>query len=963
MKNPLNIQLLFLVLSFMLTASLRAQVKGNDNRKPVDNIPVDPMLRMGKLDNGFTYYIRKNQEPQQRVFLRFVVKVGHIHEDADQKELAHVLEHMPFIGTAHFPAPRDYFKKNSVTKQGQTQGNRTTYSLSFASGKDELILDGLTFFRDIAGELVLDPVKINEERQVVYEEHRSLAENDIHAKYKRKVLGDSLYLLFEAKRQNIIHFKHESLFRFYNDWYRPDLEAVIIVGDIDPERIEQQIKSMFSNLKRPADPRKLKEEEIPPLKNQNRAVILTGEKQNETEVRISMLQTPLDEDLKTLAIHDLYEEMIRKRLHAQVQQYDAPFITAANSFENSSNLFTTVQLKPASIKRGMQTAIMELERVKRYGFTEKELEMARVTMKDRYVLPDQLESEKIIEEYEDHFVKGDIPNIEFKKKVKNQWFMNVTVNDINKTVGNWVTYSNMNIGMFAPEKIKDLLPDEQTLLAWIDEARLSDIAPYKDKPARIFMSANELASIKGPSKFERSEVKEIGVTRIKFPNGLQVLLKPVGSDAGNGNISIEGFSKGGTSLFKGDDFLNANYAVNVITGSGLSTLDQFELKELMALKNIDIYTYIEERDQGIMTFSSTAELETVLFIINRYFTKPNKVRKAFENIMALSKDDLTRIQDHDIQRAIAFAVDSARLRETTFAPSDLDKITLDKVYKIFRQLFSNASNYTFVLSGDFDVDKVTPLVAKYLGSIPGVKEKTDLYQHTATKLQGKINKTIYRDIKEGANVNLKLKGFYEVNAINNFRLDILQATLQELIFWRLREKERGVYQVVVLHKKSQLQDGMYEFSIAFNCADPNTRKLIAATLDEIALLKNKGINADAFQRVLAFKTSAQKDDLKSRQFWTGYLKEQIQHARPLSEIAMYDSLLNSLTPKSIQEIAQKYLKEDNLLQVVLLPESYRSKEKESGKLWRKAGRWLSSVAHGHEPRNSSNNSMKILTGL
>jgi zinc protease len=898
--------------------------------QPNDTIPLDPMVKVGKLDNGLTYYIRRNTHQRNKVTLNLVVKAGYDQEDADQDHLAHVLEHVPFTGTVNFPNPREYFDGKGVKRRefnAETHSNYTSYFIS-VTPKEELINDGLRFLHDCAGNILITPEKINKARRSTYNELRSGSGTSAQQQYALKIFTDAGKKIMRT--ENIKEFKDESLTRFYHDWYRPDLQAIMIVGDIDVEKMGLMVASLFSDLKNPPDPRPHQKKTYG-LNRKTQVLTYTDPNQTETEIQIIMRrrkgESGVVQTYKEEVIAQLFDEMMNKRMNDAKNYPDFSSESASYQYHevydiNGSAVLSKVIVKPSKIKEGFEFSIKEFERIRRYGFSEAEVERAKSNVSPY----NDISTGTILDDYILHFVAGRrAPNIEFRNRLLNYFNKEITTEDVNRVTTSWVSDTNRDIVIFAPSSAKELLPNETMIMQWADEAKAENIQPYKLKKIKDDITVDrKLLDLKNSVTFHQHEIPAIGVTDIVLSNGLRIVLRPVANDDPDSVIHIHGFRKGGASAYQGTDYTAALLSVMLVNQSGIGAFNQSELNEFIANKDLSIYPYITRTSNGIRVSSKTSNIETAMYFIHQYFSNPAKDNIVFQNLIASEKASLL-VSKKNVYGILLKAIDEqlANINFKTSAanPADLDKINIDRMYDIYREQFGNARDFSFVISGNFDRKKIIPIVAKYLSALPSKSKKEIVQLPAVTETKGFKRTTLYGPLThDQASVQLKLVGPFKRTEKNILLLDILHLTLQDLLTKRLRMKDGSVYGVSVEPERYRFNNDIYTFTIAFTCAAAEVERIVSDAKEEISSVA-KGIAPELFAKVITFERDQLLENRKSYDFWMTYLGEQIENDQPLTGILNAETLLNKMSPGDVQSAAKEYLTMDRLMEFVILPEA------------------------------------------
>jgi len=904
-------------------------------------LPLDPQVKTGKLANGFTYYIRKNTEPKQRVQLYLALKAGSILEDEDQRGLAHFMEHMSFNGTKNFPKNElvNYLQKSGVRfgadLNAYTSFDETVYQLPLPTDDPQLLKNGMQIMRDWAQDALLDPEEIEKERGVVLEEKRlgKGAQQRMQEKFLPMIFNNSRY----ANRLPIgtdgvlTKFKPETITRFYKDWYRPDLQALIVVGDIDVAQMEKMIKDMFSDLKNPAKSKKRTEYNIP-LLNKNQFIAVTDKEFPYTVAQV-IIKHP-EKDIKTTAdlrhniIRSLYNQMMDERFGELMKQAEPPFLQGGSdisSFMAGLDAATAVVVaKPGELEKGFKAVFTELERVRKYGFTATELERAKASyltsMEAALKEKDKTNSSSYVQEYLQLFLKGTAsPGIEYEYAFAKKEVPAIALNEVNGLTKQYLTEVNRDVVIMAPEKEKEGLPNEETVRSWIRSVSSSNVVAYVDQVSDKPL----MAKVPSPGKIVAEKKNEkVGFTELTLSNGVKVVLKP--TDFKNDEILISAFSPGGTSLYPDSLYETASFSSAIVSRSGLSSFNSIQLPKLLNGKRVNVNPYITERTEGLSAFAAPKDLEVAMQLIHLYFTEPRMDKEIFQSIMQQQKGALAnRSSDPNsvFGDTIAAVLGNYNIRRTGPSLEKLNMVKEAKLLDIYKDRFADAGDFTFTIVGNFDIAEIKPLLATYLGSLPStsrVEEARDLGIYTP---EGLITKKVYKGQEPKATVRLVFSGGYNYNEDNNNQIQALGEILQIKLIERLRELESGVYSPSARAGYSKFPKNRYSFSVSFGCAPENVERLVAATLDEIAKLKSSGAEMSDIEKFLAEERRSTELQLKQNNFWLSYLSSAYQLQDDPEEILTYVESLKKITPESLKAAANTYLSGKNMIKMILLPES------------------------------------------
>jgi len=941
-------------LALLITASsVFAQVK----RKPIPSpkekphvvdrvlgtrpLPVDPAVIIGKLPNGLTYYIRKNTEPKNRAELYLVNKVGSILETDAQQGLAHFTEHMAFNGTRDFPKNElvNYLQKSGVKfgadLNAYTSFDETVYQLPLPTDSAKIFEKGFDILANWAGMLTFDPKEIDSERGVVLEEQRLRGKNAqerLQQQLLPVLLNNSRYAQrLPIGKENILKtFQPQTIKSFFHDWYRPDLQAVIAVGDFDPKQVEQLIKDNFSELKNPPHEKPRVQYTVPATPD-TKVKIATDKEYPYTLAEI-IVRHP-ETTVKTAADYlqsvriNLFNQMMSARLNELLQKPVPPFLYAEASYASflaNQDAFTTVAVAKSAdqLKEALQTTLNEIERARKFGFTETELARAKdnilTQIENAWKEKDKTSSVNFVQEYQQNFLQGEaIPGIDFEYNFYKNNIGRITLSEMNNLAGKFISNQNRAVVVQAPDKEKSKLPTPQTLLSWVN-ATGKGLTPYVDNVSKTPLLDKEPAGTKVTAQ---TKDEAIGTTTLTLGNGVKVTLKP--TDFKNDQILINGYGFGGTSLASDQDFISANLAPDIVGSSGVGSMTEIQLGKMLSGKNVRVSPYISETTQGISASSSPKDFETALQLIYLYFTQPRKDNDIWQSQIAQAKAMLPN-QSLDpasvYQDTVTAVLGSHNIRRMPLTIAKLDAASLDKAYDFYKARFADASGFTFTLVGSFDIEKIKPLLEKYLGGLPSTNHPETFKVLGIHAPTGQLTKNVYKGIGDKSTVQMVFSGNFDYNLANKQQLDALEEILNIKLIERLREKEGGVYSPGVSIGYSKIPMSRYSATIHFTCAPANVDKLINATMEEIAKIKQNGAEPTDIQKYQAEDKRASEVQLKQNSFWASYLIRASQNGENPDLVLNHMKDLDQITVQSTKEAANKYLSGTNLIKLILYPE-------------------------------------------
>ena len=903
-------------------------------------IPLDAAVRTGKLSNGFTYYIRHNEEPKNRVQLYLLNKAGSILEEEDQRGLAHFLEHMNFNGTKHFPKNNlvDYLQKAGVRfgadLNAYTSFDETVYQLPLPTGDAGLVKNGLMIMRDWAQEATLDPEEIEKERGIVLEEERlgKGAQERMQRQYFPMLLNQSRY----ASRIPIgldsvlLHFKRPVIQRFYNDWYRPNLQALVVVGDIDVNSIEKMVKEYFSTLKNPANMRPRTKYEVP-LTGKNQFMIVTDPETSSVEMQILVkhrapgLET--EADYLTSMKNNLFNQLLNTRRYVETNQERNPaFVNAGMGIQgiiNGVDAFGfSVTAKEGQLQQAFSQAWTVVEKVKRYGFTQGELDRAKQSflrnMEAALNEKSKTPSVSFVKEYQNLFLnKEAAPGIDWEYNFVKTHIGAITLADMTAVINEYLKETNRDILILAPEKDKSSLPDEQTVTTWLKNAGTATVEPYKEEQTGSALLTTKPAAGK---VVKTDKVAALDVTTYTLNNGVKVVLKP--TTFKNDEIRFQAFSAGGTSVYNDNEIDAAVSAAQIISSFGVANFTPVQLNQLLNGKMVNVVPFISNRSQGFSGASAVSDLETALQLVYLRFTSPRKDTLLYTNIINSSRSMLANryAQPANIfTDTMNYVMGGYSYRSSPPSIAKLENITLDKSYAAYKDRFSDASGLTFVFVGNFKVDSIRPLVEQYLGALhSSYKKETakDLNIHIPT---GQLTKNVYAGTENKATVRLVISGDYTYSQVNNMLLNATGEVLQIKLLETLREQAGEVYSPSVQTSYNKSPRNRFAVNISFGCAPENVDHLVGLVQKEMENLRTKGAEAADIEKYKAGQAKNIELALRDNGFWLNYLSGQYENGENVLQVLDYQKTLEKITPAALKEAAGNFLNDKNFIRFVLLP--------------------------------------------
>jgi len=923
-------------LSALMLAWLTPAWAQKPARAVSDAVPLDPAVRTGKLPNGFTYYIQRNTEPEKRVQLYLVIKAGSILEDDDQRGLAHYLEHMAFNGTKHFPKNTliDYLQKSGVRfgadLNAYTSFDETVYQLPLPADDSVVLQNGFLIMRDWAQNALLDDDELAKERGVILEEKRMgkgvqnrIREKTLPVTFNHSRYADRLPIGTEDVLNN---FTRERIAAFYQDWYRPDLEAIIVVGDISVDQTEKRIRALFADLKTPRKKKKRTDYTVP-LAGRNQYLAVTDKEQPYTMIQLSIKRegqvAKTKADLRADLVASLFNGVAAERVSDLAKEESPSFLRAQVSVggfvRNLDALSVNIIPKPNETETAFKTIYSELLRYKEYGVSEAALNRAkaryRAAKEAEYNERDKTPSSELVDRYVEHFTTGEAtPGIEYENRFIKEVLPSITVEEVNTLFRQYFTNTNRDIILTAPEA--GPLPDQNTVDTWIADvtAKKPQYLNETDDNLTLMVTKPVAGKIVGRQHDDR-----LGITTLTLSNGIKVVLKP--TTFKNDEILIQGFSPGGTSLYNNRDYMSAVAAGDFIAASGVGPITATQLPKVLSGKNAGAKPFISERFEGIAASSGRADLETAFQLVYGYLTAPRKDSILYQSFI---KRQIAALQNRAnspqniFTDTINAVLGNNHYRRTAPSLDKINTIDLNRMYTIYRERFADAGDFTFVIVGSVTEAEIVPLLEQYVASLPAKGRKETAVDLGIRVPSGKIVKKVYKGQENKATVRLVFSGDHVYSQVNNLQLDGLKEVLLLRLTERLRESEGGVYSPNVSVTYAKYPTSTYAFHVVFDCAPDNVDKLVQATLDELAQLR-KGVNAQDVQKYVAARKRAWQTMQSDNEFWYSFLVNVYLENESPDKALTYLAVLDKITAESLRQTAETYFNGKNKIEFVLLP--------------------------------------------
>ena len=914
----------------------------------MERLPLDSAIRTGVLDNGLTYTIRRNAEPAKRAELWLVVNAGSVMEEDDQGGLAHFLEHMMFKGTQRFPnqALLDFLEsigmKFGPEINAYTSFDETVYMLQVPTEQEADVSKAFDVLQDWAGAATLSPGDFDQERGVIVEEWR-LSEKTAAGRMQDKIvsmlLGNSQYAqrLPIGDMEIIRNAPVDALRDFYHKWYRPDLMAVIAVGDFDVDKVEALIRDRFSKLPHAdvgAAPRPAFDV---PARAGTSALVVKDPENPDTVVSIyqSRPVQPLETvgDYRDLLLDYLVSSMLDQRYAEVAQQADAPFLGANAGNGNLVRptdvfgLFAVVQEEKALA--GLDALMTEFERARRHGFTAGELERAKQDTLRFYESADKerenSDSSGYANEYVELFLnKTASPGIGYEVALVQRLLPGITLDDANQRIAGLVTTDNRAIIVEAPDKADLELPSEAELTAVVDAVAAKELELYIDKVAQTDL----MDQIPAPAAIvSEKTLPDLGVTEITLANGVRVIMKP--TTFKQDEVFLSATSPGGNSLVTDADFPEAAIAASWINTSGVGNLTETELTKLLSGKLVGVYPLIDELEEGFLGRASPDDLETALQLVYLYATQPRSDDDSFQVL----RDQLeTRLKNRSLDPESGFedALDEILCGESVRCGSlpldQVDALDQERAFDIYRERFADFSDFTFTFVGSFDPDTLKTLARTYLGALPSTGREETWRDVRAEPPATVVEKTVHKGLEERARTRIVFTGPISPTLENEVLLDVLENVLDMRVIGELRQTLGGTYSPQAATRWESLPVPTYDAFIDFVSDPKRVEELTQAVFNLLEDVRTQGPSEADVNKAKEQARLAHQEAMEENYFWLMQLEDHLTTpGDDGSDILRYEEVLAAVTVEDVRQAAQRYLPADRYVRVVLYPEKFDEK--------------------------------------
>ncbi len=911
-------------------------------------IPIGPQVKVGTLPNGLTYYIQKNGKPEKKLELRLVVKAGSILEDEDQRGLAHFTEHMAFNGSTHFKKHElvSYLQsigvKFGADLNAYTSFDETVYILPIPTDHKENVNKGFLVLEDWAHGLTMDEAAIDMERSIVLEELRlgKGAQDRMQKILLPKIFNGSRYAdrLPIGKEDIIKHAKYDTLRRFYKDWYRPDLMAVVVVGDIDPVEAEQQIKAHFGGLKNPDHERPRTYAAIPP-RTDTEALVVTDKEAGGNSVLVRYPVTERKEradfaDYRVKLVESLFTAMLNQRLQELAQLPEPPYLGGGSGINRLTarykSYFSAAGLGKGGATPAINALLQENERARQFGFSAAELDRAKKNMmrsyERAYAERDKTDSSSYVGEYVRNFLeKESIPGIENEYNYVRELVPAISLDELNSYARATIPANSGKLVVYMGTNSADApAPTGASLLASVAAAEKTAVKRIDEKAV-----ATQLMD-KPPtpgSIVAESYDKALGLTRLTLSNGVKVILKP--TDFKNDQVLMSAIRYGGQTLFSDADIFNARYASAVAATMGLTNYSPIELQKILAGKVAAVGAGLGDYSDNLNGSASSSDIDTMLQFVYLKFTGARRDEGLYDSFMSKQREAARNAMSQPeaiFQDTVIGTLynDSARVPRV-LRPEDLTKVNLDRALAIYKERFASAKDMTFLFVGSFDIAKIKPLLATYLASLPTPDIPVAFKDVGVRPVTGVVKKEVHSGSEAKSLISINFTGTATYSEAERLRFRALLDVMNIRIIDVLREKMALIYGGGMNGDLGHIPYDNYHIGANLPTGPANVDKVIAALFAEIARIKEQGPEAGELAKVKENWLQSYQKGMRDNGYWLGRLQESVLLGTDPATILHFEKMVAAISADDVKAAAQHYFNTQNYVQVVLYPENKAAK--------------------------------------
>ena len=938
----------------MLAAAVFAAGSAMAQFDPMQPIPADKEVRTGRLDNGLTYYIRHNEKPKGQADFYILHNVGAIQEEDDQQGLAHFLEHMAFNGTKNLPGKQliEYLEtvgvKFGYNLNAGTSWDQTVYNISDVPTSRQGIIDSaMLILHDWSHFIALRPEEIDSERGVIMEELRTRDGASWRSTMKLlQALGKGT----RYEHRNLIgyldglkSFEHDALERFYKKWYRPDYQAIVIVGDLDAEATEARLKSLMADIPAPAADAAQKEVIVVPDNEEPIVSIYTDPEMQGSRVQLFIKRPAMPTQMNDKVawevvnvIESFLTTMENARLQEIAMQPDAPFLGAGMGSGDVIGIIPTLNAtaftamtQDGKLAEGFEALYTEMEKIRRHGFTQSEFERAQENLMRQvertYANRNDRTNEQFVNIYLENYRKNEpMPDAETEWKLDSMLIKMLNVETVNAFAKETIQPTNQVIVITAPEKEGIANPTEEEILAIREKVTASEIEAYEDDVVKEPLIP-EGTQLKGSPVKKTVENKEYGATVWTLANGTQIVVKPTKFKADEVRMNAQ--SKGGLSILPDAEYYMGEMMPAVSSMSGVGKFSATELRKQLSGKSATVQPSVGEYASAVNASCSPKDIETMLQLVYLNFTQPRFDRNDYDNLMKMLRTQLENAKsnpDFQMQEKVIDVLYGHNPRRQVISTKLLDEFSFEALPAIYKKLYPDGNSFRFTFVGNIDPETLKPLVEKYIGSIPASKKPMTFADDKAYPVKGEVTEDFSTPMQQPkVSVNYTFTGNMDYSLENKAALSFLTQALNSRYLVSIREEKGGTYGVQVYGSTDWIPRETYTMTIAFDTNAEMADELCEIILKELRTIAEEGPLTEDIEKHREFMLKNWKNSLDENGPWMQYL--QAKYGSGLDYLAGQEQAIRSLTNADVQALAKKILDDGNMVKVVMRPEANEDK--------------------------------------
>lgn len=905
--------------------------------------PLDPAVRIGKLANGMTYYIRHNEEPKERASFYMIQNVGALLENDDQNGLAHFLEHMAFNGTKHFPGKGII---NTLEKHGvqfgrninaYTSTGETVYNLSDIPVKHEGLIDTcLLVLNDWSDYLLLTDEEIDAERGVISEEWRTRrnAGFRMQRQFLPVLLNGSKYMNRDVigDLDVIKNFKYETLRNFYHDWYRTDLQAIGIVGDIDVDIVEQKVKDLFSKIEPIENPQKREFYEVPD--HQEPLYVLASDKEADSySVSLYIKHNapkPAEKNLNYLreqTIQTLFSMMTRERINELLQKGVPPFINGSIGYgglvQGYDILAISATAKPDQDSIAFSSIYTEAQRVYQHGFTSGELDRAKTNLltsiESRYKQRDKINNDDFAMDFKNNYIDGEpITSIEFDWEFAQKILPTISAEEVSAMAKQWFIPGNRVIVVKGPDKPEAKHLSKEEALSIISKIENSKIDPYVDQAVSSNLISKEL---KGSKVIKTKELPEFGAIEWTLENTAKVVFRK--ADYEKDQVTLLAFSDGGSSKIENDNMASATMLTSFMGAFGVGDYDATALKKALTGKKVSMNMGLPDLSETFNGSSTPRDFETMMQLLYLEFENPRFDKEAYDALLGRYKAYVANMANNPqkiMNDSLTLILTCKNPRIKLLNPELFDELSMEQMEKIYRDRFADAGDFTFIIVGNIDKDTAKIMAEKYIGSLTNLPRKEEWVDRKIEHPKGKITREIEIPLEvKKATVSINFNADMEYNPKQNLLFSVFRDILNLRYTEEIREKEGGTYGVRVSAGSSKFPKEEKSLSLTFDTDPEKAQHLKSIVYSEIDKIAANGPTSEDLDKAVKNIQKNREQSKLHNNYWLQALNTFYEYSVNTDAPENFEQILEKMTTNQVQQLVKSFLEKADVVDIIFKP--------------------------------------------